>query len=382
MAQQPAPPSDLGRGIQLFRVGGIRIRLDYSWAIIFLLVLWSLAAGYFPAAVPGRGGGAYWLAGLVATLLLFASILVHELSHALMARRAGIEVPAITLFLFGGVAQMEEEAADAGTEFRIAVVGPLTSLALAAGFWALAGALPPETGTLTRTIVGYLAAINLALAIFNLLPGYPLDGGRILRAVVWWRTGSLRRATRIAANAGQGLALGLIFLGALQIFGGGLVGGLWLILIGLFLRSMAVAGFQSLVIRRALEDVAVEDVMVRDVVTVDRDMPLRTLIDDYFLAYGYHGFPVVSGDHVEGIVSLGDVRNVPEAERGRARVANAMQPLDAAHRIEPDTPLLDAMQRMARGNVDRLLVMRNGTLAGLVTRSAVARLVELRTTLG
>jgi Zn-dependent protease/CBS domain-containing protein len=370
------------RGVFLFRIAGIRIHIDYSWLVIFLLVLWSLSVGYFPSAVPGGSALAYWAAGLAATLLLFASILVHELSHALVARRSGIEIPAITLFLLGGIAHMSEEPRDAATELKVGGVGPLTSFVLAAFFWAVYAVYPGDSPSLGRSLVGYLAAINAALGVFNLLPGYPLDGGRVLRAVEWWRTGSLRHATRIASNAGQGLAIGLMVLGALNLFAGGLVGGLWLILLGLFLRGMAIAGFQETVLRRVLEDVSVADVMVRDVVTVPRELPVRSLIDDYLLAYGYRGFPVVENGHVTGVISFRDVKQVPEQDRARVTVGESMRPIDRSVEITPDAALLDALRQMAEEHTDRLLVMRNGALAGMITKTALHRFVELRDTLG
>jgi Zn-dependent protease len=366
------------RAIHLFRVAGIRIDLDYSWFLIFLLVLWSLSVGYFPRTDPDQTTTSYWIAGLLATLLFFLSILAHELSHALVALRSGIEIPAITLFLFGGVSHMERQPQRPVTEMRIAIVGPLTSLALALGFWALyvagQGALP----SLISSVLGYLAWINAALAVFNLLPGFPLDGGRVFRAIVWWRTGSLERATKLAADVGRGFALGLMVLGALQIFAGALLGGLWMVFIGMFLRGMATTDYQNLMIRRALDDVTVEQVMIHDVVSVRPDLPIRKLIDDYFLAFGYRGFPVMTGDRLEGLISVADVKDVPGEDRDRTTVRERMRPLDSEILIAPEASLTEALKRLVRADVGRLIVMRSGKLVGMITTNGLGRFVELR----
>ncbi|MHA7839580.1 MAG: site-2 protease family protein, partial [bacterium] len=251
MAEEDTSGENVGtgrRGLSLFRVGGIQLRIDYTWFFIFLLVFFGLATGYFPRFHPEHSTAVHWAASFVTTILLFTSIVLHELSHAWMARSAGIPVPTITLFLFGGVSEMTEEPSEPSTELRIAAVGPLMSFALAGVAWLAHMALTPWASELVSGIALYLVWMNLALGIFNLLPGLPLDGGRILRALAWKRSGSLQRGTRIAATAGKGIAIGLMILGGLEIFAGALVGGIWLILIGLFLRGTAEAGYQNLVI--------------------------------------------------------------------------------------------------------------------------------------
>jgi Zn-dependent protease/CBS domain-containing protein len=362
----------------LFRVRGIEVRLDYSWFLIFALILASLSAGYFPNEHPDQSTSAYWVAGAAATLLFFLSILAHELSHAAMARRAGLRVPAITLFLFGGVSQIEEDAHDPGTELRVAAIGPLTSFALAAVFWGVAAVLPDGFPVLGGAVVTYLAWINAALGVFNLLPGYPLDGGRVLRAVVWRATGSLRRATRMASDAGQGLALGLMLLGGLQIFSGGLVGGLWLILIGMFLRSLARAGYRNLVVTQVLEDVETGEVAIADPITVDPGLSIADFVDDYLLEYGYRGYPVVEAGRVRGMISVDEVRGLPPEKRGTTPVRERMHALDDSLRVAPDVPLRRALKRLEGAPGGRLLVMRGDQLVGLLTKGGLARFVEIR----
>lgn len=366
------------RGVELMQIGGIRILIDYSWILIFLLVLWSLSAGYLPRALPEQSAGAYWAAGLAATLLFFVSILAHELSHAFTAMRYGIRIPAITLFVFGGVSHMEEEPDRAGTELKIALMGPLMSFALAGVFYAVYVAITPQVTGLAAKVVQYLAWINAALGVFNLLPGFPLDGGRVLRAIAWWKTGSLARGTKLASDVGKGLAIGLMLLGAVEIFAGALIGGLWLIFIGMFLRGMAQAGYQNLVIRQAISDVSVEDVMIRDPVTVPPETSVRRLIDEYFLGYGYRGFPVVDDGKVLGVISIDAARAVPPGERDSTRVRDCMEPVDDARRIEAGASLAEALRKMSGSNVGRLLALRGDRLQGMVTKTGLARFIELR----
>lgn len=369
------------RGIPLFSIRDIQVRLDASWFLIFLLILASLSLGYFPRTYPGAGLAGYWAAGLVATLLFFLSILAHEIAHALMAERAGIRVPAITLFLFGGVSQMEAEATSPATEARVAAAGPLVSFALAALFWVVHRSLSAELSPLAAAVLLYLAWINAALGVFNLLPGLPLDGGRLLRAVTWHHTGSLRRATRIAANAGKGLAAGIILLGAIELFTGALLGGIWLILIGMFMRSMAEASYQDLVLVQALEDVRVADVAVENPVTVERRLSLRALVDDHLLQRGFRAYPVVDGGRPVGLISIEDVRGVAPEARDATTVGERMHPLEPALQVEPDLPLRDALRRLTQAPGGRLLVLHDGELRGLLTKSALLRFVQIRNAL-
>ncbi len=375
---------DARGGFPLFRLAGIQVRVDPSWFLIFLLIWWSLGAGYFPRTQPGTGALQSWAAGLLASLLFFLSLLLHELSHSLVARRAGHEVRSITLFLFGGAAEMTSEPDDPATEFRIAAVGPLSSFGLALLFWLVGRGLPEATPSLLLGVVQYLGWVNLALAVFNLLPGFPLDGGRMLRAILWWRTGSLRRASRVATQAGKGLGLGLALLGGLQIFSGALVGGIWLVLIGLFARGLAESSYQSLVLRQLLGQVSVEDVMVREPVTVAPDLALDRLIDEYVLGHGFRGFPVVENGRALGVISIDQLARVPAEARPTRRVRDLMTPADASSSVTPDTPLLEALAAMARAGTGRLLVLRPGTgdLLGLLTQTGLSRFVELRQALG
>jgi len=365
-------------GISLFKIFGIRIRLDFSWFIIFALVLFALSAGYLPRAYPGQDTQTYWLAGFLATLLFFTSVMVHELAHSLVAIRHGIDIPEITLFIFGGVSRLSQEPQDPRTEFKIAVVGPLTSFVLAAVFWGLKVVLTGLEPSLIVVVIGYLTWINLALGIFNLIPGFPLDGGRILRAFLWWKTGSLTRATKVAADFGKGFALAIMILGGLQIFAGALINGLWFLFIGMFLRGMSIQGYEELVIRKSLEGVHVSEVMVREVVSVPPDLSITQLVHDYFLHYAFRGFPVVDNGRVLGVVSVTGVRQIPLEQQDARRVADIMVPLREELLIPGDASLAEALVKMSREEQELLLVLQGDRLAGLVTKTGLLRFVQIK----
>jgi Zn-dependent protease/predicted transcriptional regulator len=370
------------RSIDLFKVAGIQIALDYSWLIIFLLVLCSLAVGYFPHEYPGYGWRAYWSIGVVATFLFFASVVLHELSHAMVANRLGQPVRRITLFIFGGMAHLSREPSDAKAELKVAAVGPFTSLALGGLFWlAMTWIAGIGGGPLWVAMLKYLAFINVALAVFNLLPGFPLDGGRILRALLWLRSGDVRRATARAADWGGGIAFGLMGLGVLEIFGGALIGGLWMIFIGMFLRGAARASYQGVLIDQALSGARVRDLMIADPVMVAGDMTVSDAIEEVFLRHGFGGFPVGRNDHVEGLLSLRHVKRCPREERDHRRVRDIMQPRGEPVEIPASASVADALRQMVEADLGRLLVTEGGAVVGLITRTGITRFIQIRTEL-
>ncbi|HWP48150.1 MAG TPA: site-2 protease family protein [Candidatus Limnocylindrales bacterium] len=365
-------------GFHLFKIAGIQITLDYSWLIVFALVVWSLSAGYFPHYYPGQSNQAYWIAGLIAAFLFFLSILIHELSHSLVAIRFGIKIPEIILFIFGGISRLSEEAKDPKTELKIAFVGPLSSFALALIFRGMKMGLEGSQPSLSLVVLDYLIWINVAVGIFNLIPGFPLDGGRILRALWWWRTGSLTRATQVASNIGKGFALTLMILGGFQIFMGALIGGLWFIFIGMFLRGIAESGYQELIIKQSLEGVQVQEVMIQEVISIPPELPLRHLINEYFLRYGYRGFPVVQEGKVLGIVSIADVKDFLEGEDGNRTVEEVMIPISNSILIAPEASLAEALKKMVQEGVSRLLVVREDKMVGMITKTGLLRFLEIR----
>jgi Zn-dependent protease/CBS domain-containing protein len=383
--QNAAPEKQTGKGerktlgrIPLFSFAGIKVTLDYSWLIIFALVAWSLSAGYFPHYFPDYGFRLYWTAGIVASILFFASILIHELAHSLTAVRAGIAIPEITLFIFGGVAHLSEEPSDPKTELKIAAAGPLASFLLAILFWLIKNALQGTAPDLLVAVFEYLAWINLALGIFNLGPGYPLDGGRILRAIVWWTTGSMAWATKWASDIGKGFAWALMILGVVRIFSGALIGGLWLIFIGMFLKGLAASGYRDLVMKQSFEGVNVEDLMVEDVISVPPDLTLAEATDSFFLRYGHGGFPVMQESKVLGLINLAKIKDIGTEERSTTTVAQVMIPLSSEVQIDPSESLIEALKKMTRSDLGRLLVMREGRMIGMITKTGLLRFLEIK----
>jgi Zn-dependent protease/predicted transcriptional regulator len=371
-----------GRALRLVKIAGIEIEIDYSWLLVFALVLWSLAAGYFPEAYPGYAVSQYWIIGLIAAVLFFSSVLFHELCHAIVGNRLGESIDRITLFIFGGMAHLKGEPRCAEDELKIAAAGPLSSMVLGLFFWLVANAIAISGNVpLLTAVFRYLAYINIALAIFNLLPGYPLDGGRLLRAALWKRWGSIERATARAADWGRTLAWGLMAMGVLEIFGGALVGGIWLIFIGLFLRGAAASGYQGTIIEQTLQRIRVGDIMTSRPITLEVETTIPDAVENYFLKLGHGGFPVTAGGRVVGMLSLQLISRCPVEERPHKRVGDLMRPLDASIEIGPYESGLSAMQKMNDSSSGRLIVIDKGQFVGLITLSGITRFVQMKTQL-
>jgi Zn-dependent protease/CBS domain-containing protein len=355
---------------------GIPIGVNYTWFFAIALIAWSLAGAYYPRRAPGFDENTYWIMGVTSALLLFAAVLVHEFGHALTARRFGVETKQIVLFLFGGVAQIADEPPTPRAEFLVAAAGPATSLVLAVA----CRLIEPLLGTRPLgVIMHYLATVNLLLAGFNLVPGFPLDGGRILRALLWARTGSLQRATRTAARTGQLVAMLFIGAGMVYVFRGIIVTGIWLVLIGWFLDTGAQASYQQVVVRHGLAEVTVGDIMSRDLHTIEPGTTVERAITEYFLPYKHGGFPVVFGDHLLGIVTMQDVTTVPIDRRGTVTVREIMTPRERLKTVSLRDTAYDAFAKMSHDNIGRLLVLNeHGDLAGIVTRSDVLHVLRLR----
>lgn len=369
-------------GVDLFRIAGIQIAIDYSWIVIFLLVLWSLAAGYFPRYYPGYGWTEYVVIGTAGSVLFFASVLIHEMAHALVANRVGQSVRRITLFIFGGMAHLSREPSSARAEVQIAAAGPATSLLLGAVFWAAGrGLARAPVDALWVALFDYLAFINVALAVFNLLPGFPLDGGRLLRGYLWYRSGDMRRATAQAADWGVGIGVGIMALGVLQIFLGALVGGLWMVFIGMFLRAAARASYHGVVVQHALGDVRVSELMIDRPAILPAEMTVATAVDDHFLRHGYGGFPVVRDGVVAGIVTLAELKRCPPEERARQRVGDIMRPAAPDLCIDARATVAEALRQMVESGTGRLLVTDGVRIIGMITRTGITRVIQLKTEL-
>jgi Zn-dependent protease len=361
-------------GIRLGSVLGFEIRIDYSWFIIFFLILWTLGFGIFPAAAPGLAPATHLLMGLAGTLLFFASLLAHELAHSLVARAKGIPVEGITLFIFGGMAHMRMDFEKPRDEFQVAGVGPLSSLGIAALFYLVywAGGQAGWGGAVTA-VAFYLAYINLVLAVFNLFPGFPLDGGRLLRAAIWQRTGDPRRATRHATTGGRILGYLLIGFGILNLFAANLIGGLWLIFIGWFLRAAAGGTARDFVVPPTLAGVRAAQVMTPHPYRVPGDISLHEFVDEHVFRGRHQSYPVVLDERPVGIITLDRVKQVPREEWATRTVAEAMVPADDQTLVRPEEGMERVLESLGRSPARRVLVTRRGELLGIITQSDIAR---------
>ncbi len=365
--------------LTLFHIAGIAIRIDASWIILAVLVTWSLAAALFPAQYQGLSLGTYWTMGAIGALGLFASILFHEISHALMARRRGVQMNGITLFIFGGVAEMESEPEDAQTELLIAVAGPLATVVLIAVLWPLSFvARGQEWPLLAQSTLWYLAFVNTVLLVFNAIPAFPLDGGRVLRAVLWKRGGDVRRATRTASSVGSGFGLLLIVLGVFRVISGDFIGGMWSFLIGSFLRTAANTAYQQTLLRESLRGETVSRFMKAEVITVPREIPVRELVEEYFYKHHYRMFPVLANGRLSGCVSTRDVSKLPRDQWDEQTVGAIASPCAEEARITADTEAVDALGRMHRTGQSRLLVMEGEELVGILTLKDLLRFLALK----
>lgn len=387
----------MGMGFRVGSIAGVQIFADWSLFIIFLLVMFTLGAGVLPAWHPDWGAGVTWVTAFAAAVLFFASVLIHELSHALVGRANGIDIRRITLFVFGGMAHLEREPHAWRAELLMAIVGPITSFVLG-GLFLFVGGLTAERVVLNpndplqalaaldpfSTVMLWLGPINIMLAIFNLVPGFPLDGGRVLRAAIWGATGDVYRATRWAAALGQAFAWLLIACGFAMIlglrvpfFGTGVFGGLWLALIGWFLNNAAFMSYRQLLTKRSLENVPVSSVMLSRFATVPPHTSLASLIDEYIMRSDQRAFPVVEGDRLVGLVCLEDVRRLSPAERATQSVRDVMTPARELATIAPDEATAEALQALSRRAVNQLPVVKDGQVRGLIRREDILKWLSL-----
>ena len=363
------------RGYRIGSVLGFEIRLDASWFIIFFLVLWTLSAGVFPAAAPGQTTTAHVIMGVSGTLLFFASLLLHEISHSVVARAKGIPMRGITLFLFGGLAHTSREPDTAEDELQIAGVGPLVSFLLGALFLGMAalgraGAWSPAI----HEVAQYLGFINIALAVFNLLPGYPLDGGRVFRALAWKKTGDLARATRWATTGGRWIGLALIVLGVFDALAGALLGGLWLVFIGVFLRGAAGTAARQFELEQALRGVPARQVMYGDTSMLEGDMTLEDVARGPALRTTRDVLPVREDGHVVGRLSLGQLARTPREAWPSTRVSEVMAAIDDRSVVRPEADMKEVLTKIRASDVGQVFVMENGTLVGSISARDMADL--------
>ena len=365
----------MNSSIELGRIYGIRIGVNWSWLVVFALILWTLASGIFPSTNPGLSDGTYIGMAVAASVLFFASLLLHELGHAIQARREGMEIEGITLWLFGGVAKFKGMFPGAGAEFRIAIAGPLVSLALGLAFAAAAGLIGGRQEV--DGVAAWLGYINLTLLAFNLLPALPLDGGRILRAALWRARNDFRWATRVAAAVGRGFGYLLIAAGIAMFVFQGSFGGAWLAFIGWFLLQAATSEDRYVVVQETLGDLRVRDLMVRDPVTVPAGITLGEFMDQVAWSKRFTTYPVLDGERVVGLLAFRCVAEVPRSDWDRRTVRDCMIPLERVPVLSPDESAVEALAELGEADVHRGVVLDGGRLAGLISITDLARALEV-----
>ena len=362
-----------------FRIGsiaGIEIGIHYTWIFIFILIAWSLAEGFFPDAYPGWARGTYWITGIAASLLLFVSVLLHELAHSFVARARGMGVNSITLFIFGGVSNLEGEPERPTAEFAMAIVGPITSFILAGVFWGLAQAIDLNQERPAYAILSYLALINAILGGFNLIPGFPLDGGRVLRSIVWGISGNLVKATNIAGMVGQGFGWIMIGFGLFQLLAGNFLGGLWIAFIGWFLNSAADSSRREISIREQLSGIKVKDVMDPNPEIVAPRTSVADMIRATLFQRRKRAAGVVDNGRIVGIVTISDIKEVSQDEWAVTSVDKIMtgNPL---YTVGPNDDLNTAMKLIAQHDLNQILVVSEGQLLGILTRADIIHYLQL-----
>lgn len=367
--------------IKLGRLFGIRIGLHYSWLIIAILIAFSLVE-QFATVHRDWSRGMIWGTAILTAVLFFVSIVLHELGHSVVAQSRGIRVPSIVLFALGGISQMEKESPDAKTEFWMAFAGPLVSMAIGVFCLGLARTLGwggmSSASNPVAAMLGWLGYINFMLAIFNLIPGYPLDGGRVFRAVVWWITGNMERSTRTAAVVGQGFAFIFIFVGLWRFFHGAGFAGLWIAFIGWFLLDASRSSYAQVELLHVLRGVKVRDVMDRDCTPVDASLTLQSLVDEHSLPTGRRCFVVQKNGYLAGLITTADIGRIGRERWPVTTVEEAMKPLRQLHTVSPNSPVAQALDTMARENVNQLPVVTDGHLEGTLSRTHLLQVLRNR----
>ena len=372
----------LGRQATILKLFGFDIKVDVSWIFLAVLITWSLAQGLFPSFYQGLSQATYWFMGVAGAIGIFFSLIFHELSHSLVARHYDLPIRGITLFLFGGVAEMEEEPARPKVEFWMAIAGPIASAVLAVVFYGVSViALALDLPTPVVAVIRYLSVFNVLIAVFNLVPAFPLDGGRVFRAALWHWKGDLRRATRIASNAGRMFAFILMGLGVLSVISGNFVGGMWWFLIGLFLNTASTGSYRQLLTRRALEGQPVRQFMASPAIAVPPDITVQELVEDYVYKYHHDVFPVVSDSELIGYVTIRQIKEVPRDEWGLKTVSVIAKASDATNTVDANEDAAKAFALMQRTGNTRLMVCDSDRLVGILALKDILKLLGLKMSL-
>lgn len=365
--------------LNIGEIFGVKIKIHYTWLLIFFLITWSLAVGYVPLQFPGLSDATYWIIGIISAISLFVSVLAHELAHSYVALKQGIDVPSITLFFFGGVSQIAEEPKSPNHEAKMAAVGPLSSFAISALFfllWFVAVTL--DLGPFIVAPFSYIASINALLGGFNFLPAFPLDGGRVLRAVLWKWKNNLIVATKLSTKISEAIAYIMIGTGFFMIFAYSLFTGLWIVFIGWFLKSGSEASLKQTLISQALSDIKVKEIMNSQVVSISPTLTIANAVEQYFSNYTHTGFPVTNDGIVQGIITLGDLKKFMEDERQSTLVGDVMTPREKMIVVSPDEPAVEAILKFSKNNIGRLPVLKEDKLVGIITRSDLMKAIRTR----
>jgi Zn-dependent protease len=369
-----------GKKINLFKMAGFQVSLDLSWFIIAILLAWTLGGFYFPQVYEGLPEYAYWIMGIAGALGLFASIVLHEFSHSIVAKKNGLPIKGINLFIFGGVAEMEDEPEDPAIEFKMAIAGPAASVVIAVVCFGIS-ALGEQIGWpgSISAVFAYLAWINTILVIFNLVPAFPLDGGRVFRSLLWWWKDNLRWATRITSGTGSGFGIFLIAMGILNfLMGGNVVGGVWLVLIGMFLRGAAQQSYRQLMIREVLHGQPVSQFMESEPKYVSPDTTVEDMIENYVYRYHFKMFPVVDNDQLVGCITTRQVKEVPRDQWAETRIGDILESCSEDNTVDPDEDAMHALAKMNRTGSSRLMVSRDNQLVGIIALKDLMKYLSLK----
>ncbi len=368
-----------GRSITIFRLLGFEVKIDFSWILLALIITWSLAQGLFPYYFKNLTATTYWWMGIFGALGLFFSIVFHELSHSIIARRFGLPIKGITLFVFGGVAHMEEEPPSAKVEFLMAIAGPVSSIILGFVFYVLHVVVKAGGWSVAISgVIGYLAFINWILAGFNLLPAFPLDGGRVLRAALWRWKRNIKWATRIASRIGSVFGIVLIIGGVFQLFSGNVIGGIWWFMIGMFLQNAARMSYRQLITRQALEGEQVRNFLKPNPITVSPSISIEELVEDYIYKYHYKMFPIVENDTLIGCITTRQIRRVPKAEWKTKKVGDLITSCSTENVIEPDIDAIKALAIMNRTGNSRFMVVEGSKLIGILALKDIMKFLSVK----
>jgi Zn-dependent protease len=367
------------RKIPLFSLFGFKVGIDATWFILAVLITWSLAEGVFPHYFPGFSEAAYWWMGVAGALGLFVSIVFHEFCHSIIARKFGLPMKGITLFIFGGVAEMNKEPENAKSEFFMAIVGPLSSVFLAGIFFLIytTGKTVNWPGPVNNVLV-YLSWLNIILAGFNMVPAFPLDGGRVLRSILWYAKGNLRWATRIASGLGSGFGLLLMILGIINFIGGNFIGGLWYFLIGMFIRGASQMSYRQMLIKNTLMGEPISRFMVDEVVTAPPSITVFDLIENYFYKYHYKMFPVSENGSLKGCVTTKQIKEIPKEQWATRKVSDIIQPCSGENTISPKADAMKALSLMNNTGNSRLMVVEGNKLLGVISLKDMLKFMALK----